>query len=165
MRQISGQDVLAWERNARQHGSKINVEQLLATWWLDDVFNRDGRSGGIGTSVMLKAIGACLILEQSTQTAEQNQLLVANQVSIGGIRLRFEGHGQLIGQRPLLRFSFHTLVLSMGGRTLFQRSIPEPDPKRTPFFALIHLDQEQKCLAARGRGGGLAIWRQGQEPE
>ena len=75
--------MLAWERNARQHGSKINVEQLLATWWLDDVFNRDGRSGVIGTSAMLKAIGACLILKQSTQAAEQNQLLVANQVSIG----------------------------------------------------------------------------------
>ena len=165
MSQISGQKVLAWERNAREHGSKIKVEQLLATWWLDDVFNRDGRSGVIGTSAMLKSIGACLILKQSAQAPEQNQLLVANQVSIGGIRLRFEGHGQLIGQRPLLRFSFHTLVLSIGGRTLFQRSIPEPDPKRTPFFALIHLDQEQKCLAARGRGGGLAIWRQGQEPE
>lgn len=165
MRQISGQEMLAWERNAREHGSKIKVEKLLATWWLDDVFNRDGRSGVIGTSAMLKSIGACLILKQSAQAPEQNQLLVANQVSIGGIRLRFEGHGQLIGQRPLLRFSFHTLVLSIGGRTLFQRSIPEPDPKRTPFFALIHLDQEQKCLAARGRGGGLAIWRQGQEPE
>jgi hypothetical protein len=41
---------------------------------------------------------------------------------------------------------------------LFQKAIPSPAPQRLPFFALIARDPSG-WLAARGRGGGLALWR------
>ena len=74
------------------------------------------------------------------------------------LELRFRGVGRLLGSRPLLQFSFQELQLSLGGRVLLHRALPEPAPQRLPFFALIARDPSG-WLAARGRGGGLALWR------
>jgi len=73
------------------------------------------------------------------------------------LELRFRGAGQLLGRRPLLQFSFQQLQVSLGGRLLIQRDLPEPAARRLPFFALIARDPSG-WLAARGRGGGLAVW-------
>jgi hypothetical protein len=60
--------------------------------------------------------------------------------------------------RPLLVFRFELLELQLAGRTLLRRPLPAPEPQRLPFFALIARDSSG-WLAARGRGGGLALWR------
>ena len=91
---------------------------------------------------------------------------LVNSVRLGAIELRFEGTGQLQGRRPLLVFSFDRLRLLLGGRVVFERALATPDPRRTPFFALIGaerardsvLKEPKGWLAARGRGGGLALW-------
>jgi len=63
----------------------------------------------------------------------------------------------------LLLFSFDRLQLCLGGWRLVERSLPEPAAQRMPFFALIHRDASG-WLAARGRGGGLALWRRADDP-
>jgi hypothetical protein len=79
-------------------------------------------------------------------------------VNLGPLELRFRGTGRLVGRRPLLQFSFQELQLSLGGLVLLRRTLPELPPQRLPFFALIARDPSG-WLAARGRGGGLALWR------
>jgi hypothetical protein len=83
---------------------------------------------------------------------------LCNAVNLGALELRFEGPGRLQGSRPLLLFSFERVELRLGDRLLLQRPLPVPAPRRMPFFALIHRDPAG-WLAARGRGGGLALWR------
>jgi hypothetical protein len=46
----------------------------------------------------------------------------------------------------------------MGGIALLNKALPTPNQKRTPFFALIERNPDG-WMAARGRGGGLALWR------
>jgi len=89
--------------------------------------------------------------------AEAEGLALSNAVNLGPLELRFRGAGQLVGRRPLLQFSFQQLQVSLGGRLLIQRELSAPAARRLPFFALIARDPSG-WLAARGRGGGLAVW-------
>jgi hypothetical protein len=105
---------------------------------------------------LLRAVQARL--EIGVGEAGEGELALCNAVSLGPLELRFRGVGHLQGSRPLLQFSFQQLQISLGGRVLFQKAIPSPAPQRLPFFALIARDPSG-WLAARGRGGGLALWR------
>jgi hypothetical protein len=58
----------------------------------------------------------------------------------------------------LLQFQFELLTLSLAGRILVERHLPPPAPGKMPFFALLGRSPDA-WLAARGRGGGLALWR------
>lgn len=152
-------ELLHWEQQARRSGSSIEATELVARWTLDQVFDRTGHPAGFGTSAFLRAIQACLILAPQSEGPSDQALAVANQVSFGPLLLRFEGQGQLIGKRPLLQFSFAELIIKLGTLTLHRRAIPAPSAKSMPFFALIRLDHQAGTLVARGRGGGLALWR------
>ena len=159
MKVIQGEEILSWEQDARRTGLSVRASQLSARWNLDQVFDRTGRSGGAGQSAILRAVGACLILEHQNKDESNTILLVSNQVRLGPMVLRFEGDGALVGQRPLLQFRFKTLVIKFGERTLHQRQISPQPASKMPFFALIKIDNHQGLLAARGRGGGLALWK------
>ena len=156
---IQGEEILSWEQDARRTGLSVKASQLSARWNLDQVFDRTGRSGGAGQSAILRAIGACLILEHQNKDESNTTLLVSNQVRLGPMVLRFEGDGALVGQRPLLQFSFKTLIIKFGERTVHQQQISPLPAAKMPFFALIKIDNHQGFLAARGRGGGLALWK------
>jgi len=152
----SGEDLLALERQCRRSGSGITMASLIGTWRLRATWSRDGTPAPAASAALLRGLGACLIL--SGEEEADGALRIANQVNLGLLRLRFDGEAELSGRRPLLMFSFRSVRLSLGTLTLFERSLPQPDARRMPFFALIGLDREQGRLSARGRGGGLALW-------
>jgi hypothetical protein len=106
---------------------------------------------------LLRGLAARLRLSADGAGSEAGDLRLANSVRLGALELRFEGVGRLEGRRPLLVFSFDRLLLLLGGRVLIERTLPQPDPLRRPFFALIAAERSG-WLAARGRGGGLALW-------
>ena len=141
------------ERQSRREGSGIQLEQLPGCWMLQQTWTRSGDPTAPGTSLLLRWLQASLILGRGNQG-----LSIVNQVTLAGFRLRFSGHAQLKGSRPLLMFSFTSLELSWSNQVLLQRSLPSPKPQRLPFFALIELNEQQGTLTARGRGGGLAQW-------
>ena len=145
--------LLARERQSRRLGSGIQIEQLPGCWILQQTWSRNGDAPAPGTATLLRWLQACLILDRCEQG-----LSITNQVCLAGFRLRFSGHAQLKGSRPLLIFSFTSLELSWSGQVLLERNLPSPKPQRLPFFALIELNNEQGTLTARGRGGGLAQW-------
>jgi hypothetical protein len=102
---------------------------------------------------LLRGLGARLEIEASGEA-----LRLSNAVNLGALELRFRGPGRLVGTRPLLEFWFDLLELRLAGRLLLQRALPSPPERRSPFFALIGRSPTG-WLAARGRGGGLALWR------
>jgi hypothetical protein len=145
--------LLALERQVRGCGTGLQDGDLIGCWQLQRVWSRgsqraDGLSGGL-----LRALAARLEIGATSEG-----LRLRNAVNLGGLELRFEGPGRLQGRRPLLLFSFESVELRFGDRLLVQRQLPKPAPRRLPFFALIHRDRSG-WLAARGRGGGLALWR------
>jgi len=166
----SGDALLALERSARQGGSGLESGDLAGLWWLDQVWSRGQRQPSPLAGGALRALGASLRIASGPETGPEAGpdklagLELTNAVRLGPLELRFQGPGWLEGQRPLLRFQFDRLEIRAGQWLLLQRSLPAPDPRRGAFFALIATGADRRWLAARGRSGGLALWRREVSP-
>jgi hypothetical protein len=100
---------------------------------------------------------------------------IANQLKVGGLELKFTGPCRYPGKKNLLIFDFTQIQISLLGRTVYQGKIrgqktetiesnlPKslaqplvPSTAKMPFFAFFWASTNE--IAARGRGGGLALW-------
>jgi len=154
----TGEQLLALEQRVRHGGTGLSGADLDGCWQLDQVWPKGSRRPASFSGLLLRGLGARLEIK-----ARGESLQLCNAVKLGVLELRFSGPGHLLGSRPLLAFSFETLELLLAGRVLLQRSLPAPAPRRQPFFALIARDPAG-WLAARGRGGGLALWQRQPDP-
>ena len=109
------------------------------------------------SSSLLRLFVASLEIKQD----EPNQFCITNSIQFGSLSIRFSGYGQLKGKQPLLPFYFDCIELKASSSVLFSRSLEKPEGKNMPYFALISIEENGKWLAARGRGGGLALWVKG----
>jgi hypothetical protein len=179
----SGDELQALEQSARRKGSGLESKDLAGLWRLERVWSRGQRQPSPLAGVALRALGASLRIEAEPNFQPNIQpntqpdtgpdtgpkkptglknlpgLKLTNAVKLGPLELRFQGPGWLEGRRPLLRFRFDRLEIHAGQRLLLQRSLPAPDPRGGAFFALIASGAKGRWLAARGRSGGLAVWR------
>lgn len=155
---ISAETILALEATAKKRGSGIVHQNLNGVWRLQHTWTGKGTNPLPGTDFLLRSLGARLELKGSGTDWE-----IVNQVMAAGVELRFEGGAQLKGKRPMLIFRFETVKLLLAGRILLERKLPEPPSRRMPFFALIAMADNGGWLAARGRGGGLALWDKTEE--
>lgn len=161
-----GDGLLALERQVSSGGTGLTASDLLGCWQLDQVWPKGNRRADALSGLLLRSLGARLEIhpgEGATAAGGASALQLRNAVTLGLLELRFEGPGWLQGRRPLLLFRFARVELHLGARLLISRALPEPPPKRLPFFALIRRDPAG-WLAARGRGGGLALWRLAGKP-
>lgn len=164
-----GTALLALERRVRRGGTALQAEQLAGDWRLQQVWPRGGGAASELTAALLRGVGAALELGATDGPADGDAdadgdgdgFRLVNRVRLGPLELRFVGQGCLEGTRPLLVFGFSCCQLCWGGRILVSGSLPPADPRRRPFFALLGRGRTatgQEWLAARGRGGGLALW-------
>jgi hypothetical protein len=150
----SSSDLLKLEQQVRREGTGLRSTDLQGSWRLQSVWSRSGTEASAVTSWALRLVNARLELSETGD----GPLSISNAVNLGALELRFQGVAQLHGHRPLLRFQFDSLSLTLGNQTLLRRPLtPTTEPRRQPFFALIRRDPSG-WLAARGRGGGLALW-------
>jgi hypothetical protein len=153
-----GPALLERERLSRRQGSGLTAEQLIGSWVLVQTWpkRREAAPAAVSSAV-LRALQARLDLGEA--------MTIRNSVRLGALELSFSGQARLEGRRPLLVFRFEQMQLRLGTWTLLRRTLSQPTVTGTspvrdlPFFALIAADQEAGWLAARGRGGGLALWR------
>ncbi|MBK1987801.1 hypothetical protein A0J48_009665 [Sphaerospermopsis aphanizomenoides BCCUSP55] len=91
---------------------------------------------------------------------------IANQVQLGSIFLKLTGSAQYLGKKNLLAFDFNQMQISLFNRVVYNQPIRSGKVQsenfynqpiaKLPFFAFFLVTEN--CIAARGRGGGLAIW-------
>jgi hypothetical protein len=170
-----GAELLELERRSRQLGSGISADQLVGEWRLDQLWSKRETSPQEGAAALLRGLQACLAIELrdahgGASGDTPNGLQLRNSVQLGPVQLRFLGPGELRGRRPLLVFRFSLWQLVWGERVLASGQLAEPAPRRQPFFALIACsaaanESGTAWLAARGRGGGLALWRRQRRSE
>lgn len=161
-------ELLAKERIVRHNGSGLAEADLRGSWILEQIWSKRSESPDQLSSTMLRSLGARLEIG-TPQNADC--FILKNSVRLGALRLQFEGNAKLKGRRPLMFFQFEHLKILLGQWTLVDVRLPPADSKRLPFFALIASGPAdgssnqagQTWLAARGRGGGLALWLR-QEP-
>ena len=156
-------ELLEREAQARSHdGAGIQAAALLGEWSPHRLWGKGEQRESQSQTKLLQWLNARLSISRA-EADQRSDFSICNAVSLGPLKLRFNGPGWLQGKRPLLCFLFETLTLELGGRPLLQRALPAPKAKRTPFFALIAVEQGQ-WLVARGRGGGLALWSAAKNP-
>lgn len=153
-----GEALLALERRARLGGSGLKASDLEGLWLLQRVWTRGRPDPSALSGGLLRGLRASLRIELVASPSAA-PLQLTNSVRLGPLELRFQGPGWLRGRRPLLGFQFERLEIRAGERVLLQRTLPAPQPRRQPFFALIATGADRGWLAARGRSGGLAVWR------
>jgi len=154
--------LLELEKKARIEGSGIEYDSLLGLWKFYSVWKQGSDKKDSFSSTMLQVLSASLELKKDSQDNEKERITIANSIQFGLLSLRFSGIANLERKQPLLPFSFDWIQIKLASLTIHKRSLPTPEQKKRPFFALIAIDSNGKWLAARGKGGGLALWKRNE---
>ena len=154
----SRDDLLSFEKLARKKGSGIEFGSLIGIWKFISVWQKGTDNKDSISSSLLRYFSATLELKQNDSKCEILNYQIINSIQFGTMFIRFVGYGELMGDQPLLPFYFERIELKISGKTIFSRSLEIPEINNRPFFGLIALRNNGKYLAARGRGGGLALW-------
>lgn len=162
--------LLAAETSAKQQRLNYNFESLLGKWRLcfatgtKKARERGGIILGKGWYVpKLVTIHLCF---SATLKPEVNRGEISNQVQLGQILLHLTGPAKYLGKKNILAFDFTQMFLRLFGRTVYQQQIRSSKSQaedfynrpiaKQPFFAFFLVNTD--LIAARGRGGGLALW-------
>lgn len=107
-----------------------------------------------------------LISFNATIEPDINTGEISNQVQFGSLVLQLTGPAKYLGKKNILAFDFNQMYLRLFGRTIYQQQIRSGKGQsedfynqpiaKLPFFAFFLVNAD--LIAARGRGGGLALW-------
>lgn len=164
--------LLQAEKAAKQAQVSYPVEALLGQWQLwFTTSTRKQKSGGV-------ALGKGFYIPQFVQAQigfepadcsepQAASLQINNQLQLGPVCFQVSGPARYPGKKNLLAFDFTQTRFEIWNRALYQgnfrggqsqvdRFNQQPIAK-LPFFAFFLVTDT--LIAARGRGGGLALWR------
>ncbi|MDF5733994.1 MAG: hypothetical protein PUP92_40000 [Rhizonema sp. PD38] len=165
--------LLSAEKATKQQRLEYPFQSLLGKWRLCFVTGtrQVKKRGGImlGKGFYLpKFAKAHILFSPSIQALDSmpTQGEIGNQVQLGSVSLKLLGPAQYLGKKNLLAFDFTNMQISLFGRVIYTGQIRggkvqelDFDNKpiaKLPFFAFFLVTED--FIAARGRGGGLALW-------
>lgn len=164
--------LLELEKATKRGKQEIPSESLLGTWRLcfsagKKAKLQSGEPVGSGFYVPKLAIARIAFTHSDER---ESSLAIANELNVGPLAIRFTGPARYPGKKNLLVFDFTQLQVRCFGVSVYTGAVG--DKKRAgqsfedtaiaqlPFFAFFAATDDY--IAARGRGGGLAIWIQEQ---
>lgn len=161
--------LLRAEKTAKQTKVRHAYQQLLGTWRLGFITGtkRSRQRAGIilGAGRFLPK-WVKIQLSYSPSESGQEQGTVQNSVELGPLQLVLTGPTQFRPQTNMLAFDFTQMRVSLSGLKLYEGYIRggrdregrfyEQSVKKQAFFTYFLV--ENRWIAARGRGGGLALW-------
>jgi hypothetical protein len=159
--------LLAAEKTAKQQRLILPPEALYGTWRLCFSAPRKPHYHAgepVGNGFYVPALAVAQI---SFQPAA-GRLAIDNQLQVGPLTVAFAGPAKALGRQNLLAFDFNQLAVKLFGAQLYSGAVRSQAAKsgpfeaapigKLPFFAFFLA--EPGYIAARGRGGGLALWAQ-----
>ncbi len=161
------QALLQQEVTVRKRRIQLPEEDLIGDWRLHFVTLGKVRSGSKRLrGFFIPAFVPAQISFQFSENLADSPLRVTNQITIGLIQLKFTGPARFEEKKNLLGFDFTQLAVQVAGQQVYSGAVPsnrsgqnfkDISIGRLPFFAFFAVTPS--FIAARGRGGGLAIWR------
>lgn len=158
--------LLQAEKATKQRRLTYPKESLLGNWRLYFTAPRKAHLQGgvaIGKGFYIPQIAPAQI--SFTQKPATSQLEIGNQIQFGQLLFKLTGPAQYLGKKNLLAFDFNHVQLCLfgravsgsfrGGKAAATDFYSQPTAK-LPFFAFFLVTEN--FIAARGRGGGLALW-------
>ncbi|AFY30727.1 hypothetical protein [Calothrix sp. PCC 7507] len=162
--------LLQAEKVAKQQRLAYNFESLLGKWRL--CFATGTRKvrqrGGIvlGKGIYLPKFAAAYISFSADLADNSGRGEIGNQVQVGLVSLQLTGPAKYLGKKNLLAFDFTQMQISLFDRTVYKGQIRSSKAQgedfhnqaiaKQAFFAFFMMTEN--AIAARGRGGGLALW-------
>ena len=150
-------EIIKMENIAKENGSGISYQELIGTWRFQYVWKKGSSNIDNFSSSILQVLSASLELSKIDNENKKLFYEIKNSVKFGLFSIVFKGKAFLKGDRPLLPFDFDYFNINFGNINVYKKCLGKTESNR-PFFALISIDNNQKWLCARGKGGGLAIW-------
>jgi hypothetical protein len=161
--------LLQAEKNAKQTKVSHNYSQLLGTWRLGFITGtkRSREKAGVilGAGRFVPS-WVKIHLTYSPLEPHQERGTVQNSVQLGLLQLILTGPTQFWSKTNILAFDFTRMKVSLSGLKMYEGYIRggkdregcfyEQRVKEQAFFTYFLV--ENSCIAARGRGGGLALW-------
>ena len=160
--------LLQAEKAAKQQRLTYPFASILGKWRLcfttgtKKVKHRRGIK--LGNGFYLPKFAAAHICFSPTQDADKGE--ITNSVEFGSLKLKLTGPAKYLGKKNLLAFDFTQMQISLFSRTIYNGEIRGGKTKAEdfdnrplsvlPFFAFFLVTPD--LIAARGRGGGLALW-------
>ena len=152
-------EILSLETIARAKGSGVNLEVANGKWRLLKVFkgSQDSLDNKLSNQFLI-AISAQLEIYTISNNTELDSCKIINSVTLGILKIKFQGKGCFKGNQPILSFYFDQFKIDLGGLQIVSISLDIPEQSKRPFFSFIAISQKDKWISARGRGGGVALW-------
>lgn len=161
--------LLTAEKTTKQAKIRHAYAQLLGTWRLGFITGTKKSQKRAG--VILKAgrfLPALVKIQLTYQHSESNpeQGTVQNSVEVGLLQLVLTGPTQFGQTNNILAFDFTQIKVSLSGLKLYSGYIRGGQNREKDFYQQKLKNQafftyflvEDNYIAARGKGGGLALW-------
>ncbi|NEQ46439.1 MAG: hypothetical protein F6K00_24005 [Leptolyngbya sp. SIOISBB] len=159
--------LLNLERRAKQQRLSIPAASLLGTWRLCFSAGKQAKfqSGEpVGSGFYIPKLAIARITFARNDESSEHSLTVKNELQIGPLTVHFTGPVRYPGKQNLLVFDFTHLQIRCFGIKVYSGKVGKRDTQafvdtaisKLPFFAFFVATDDY--IAARGRGGGLAIW-------
>lgn len=160
--------LLETEKTAKKQKISYSFNELIGTWRLCFVTGVKRKKAGItlGKGQYLPRLIKITLSYTCTQESDPNHGKVENCVNLGILQLSLTGPVKFIEPRNLLVFDFTRMNLKILGKTIYDGYIRSGAEKENNFYAekvskqafFAYFYVSDSVIAARGRGGGLAIW-------
>lgn len=161
--------LLEREKEAKKQ-QVYSLNDLIGTWNLRFITGtkktrkRAGIVLGAGRYIP-KFINITLTYEQEELPASDRGR-VTNTVKLGFLSLSLSGPIEFITPKNILAFDFTKINITAFGIQLYNGDLKNGAAKEAEFYEIKLKDRaffsyfliEEKAIAARGRGGGLALW-------
>ncbi|PIG92097.1 hypothetical protein [Gloeocapsopsis sp. IPPAS B-1203] len=154
--------LLQAETTAKQQRITYPLESLIGDWRLWFTAPRTHLQNG-------KALGKGLYVPQFAPAqisfSREDKLLISNQIQLGSLRFKLTGSAKYFSKKNLLAFDFNRMQVCLFNRAIYDgkfrsktmaSSFNEQPIAKLPFFAFFLVNED--FIAARGRGGGIALW-------
>lgn len=164
--------LLQAEKTAKKRKVHYCFKQLIGTWRLCFVTGtkKTRQKAGIvlGAGRYIPGWVKLQLCYSAAPTQQQDSEagIVENSVELGAMKLTLTGPTKFLPQKNILAFDFTRMTVQLFGVKLYKGYILGGESKeqqfeqesvgKQAFFAYFLL--EDKLIAARGRGGGLALW-------
>ena len=166
--------LLEAEKTARKSKKSSSLAQLLGSWRL--CFITGTKKTRQRAGIMLESgryiprfvnIKLSYYPEDTAISSQQFEAgRVENSVELGALKLTLSGPTKFLPQKNILAFDFTKIKVELFGFQLYcgtirggeesEEKFYETSVGKQAFFAYFLL--EEGIIAARGRGGGLALW-------
>lgn len=165
--------LLQAEKAAKKQHLTYSLDQLAGQWRLFFTAPRNARqkagvSQGKGFYVPQLAPAQISFIPDG---AEASTGTIGNQIQFGAVLFQLTGPFKYPGKKNLLGFDFTRATFSIFGKKLYdgkfssgkanRENFAQMTVSQLPFFAFFLVTDD--LIAARGRGGGLAIWVRQQQ--